>query len=230
MALCRIIERLFFFQPLNRLARRRLQELAEFQCDQWAVGATGHRVPLARCLTEVASWLVPSFDRPVLAGVASMAASRPILHRRIERLLDSRPLDQPIRSPWWLAVFLVVFLAALVVVTPAFSIADDQQTVHIEEAQPIQSTAGQAVPASHPPVLEALTLLDRELAELQEELDGFRKALRSCPQKKSLADLAERLERQSRDLRTRRGRFGVLLAETRLDENLGNKPESLDKR
>ncbi len=34
-----VLERAFFFQPLNRLARVRLCESAEFLCDQWAVSA-----------------------------------------------------------------------------------------------------------------------------------------------------------------------------------------------
>src|SRR5262249_2511337 len=31
-----VLEQLFFFQPLNRLARSRMQEVAEFLCDDWA--------------------------------------------------------------------------------------------------------------------------------------------------------------------------------------------------
>ncbi len=40
LVLARAIEMVFFFQPLNRLARRRMQEVAEYLCDDWAVART----------------------------------------------------------------------------------------------------------------------------------------------------------------------------------------------
>ena len=43
------IERTFFFQPLNRVARAKLCDSAEFLCDQWAVQQTRSPLALARC-------------------------------------------------------------------------------------------------------------------------------------------------------------------------------------
>src|SRR6185295_15968286 len=47
---------LFFFQPLNWVARRRLREISEVLSDEWAVGRTGRPLSLAGCLAEVAGW------------------------------------------------------------------------------------------------------------------------------------------------------------------------------
>jgi beta-lactamase regulating signal transducer with metallopeptidase domain len=94
--LCGLVERIFFFQPLNRMARRELQELAEFQCDDWAARNTKDSLGLARCLTEVATWVLD--ERPVVA-VVHMASSNSRLAVRIGRLLDEhRSLTVPSRS------------------------------------------------------------------------------------------------------------------------------------
>lgn len=87
-----ILEHVFFFQPLIRVARRELREIAEFQCDDWAVQHTGGGVSLARCLAEVASWRAA--ESPALA--AGMAESGSPLVRRIQRLLDDRPASRTV--------------------------------------------------------------------------------------------------------------------------------------
>jgi beta-lactamase regulating signal transducer with metallopeptidase domain len=91
-ALC---ERVLFFQPLNRLARRELHDAAELLCDDWAVRWTGHRLALASCLAEVAHWIVGRKRLPVPA----MADRRSRLRIRIERLLDDRRSPLAERSP-----------------------------------------------------------------------------------------------------------------------------------
>jgi len=82
-----LVEGVFFFQPMNRLARRRIQESAEYLCDDWAVQHTGRGLTLARCLAEVAGWIV-SERRPDLAPAMTEGGSP--LVRRVERLLDGR--------------------------------------------------------------------------------------------------------------------------------------------
>jgi beta-lactamase regulating signal transducer with metallopeptidase domain len=76
----------FFFQPLNRLARRRLLENAEFLADDWAVTRTGEGVTLARCLLEVAVWVKPF---PAAMEAAGMTERGTPLVRRVERLLST---------------------------------------------------------------------------------------------------------------------------------------------
>lgn len=88
--LAQLLEALFFFQPLHRVARLRLRESAEYLADAWAVRHTGSRLELARCLSEVAGWIRPS-GAPDLAGHVAMAEGGSPLLARVRRLLDGEP-------------------------------------------------------------------------------------------------------------------------------------------
>lgn len=79
----RLIELVFFFQPLNRIARRRMQDAAEFASDAWASSRVARPLDLAHCLARVAEWSVAAPRVPVPA-----MAERPgsVLVRRVERL------------------------------------------------------------------------------------------------------------------------------------------------
>ena len=81
-----ILERALFFQPLNRLARVRLCDAAEFLCDEWAVQHTQSPLAMARCLSAVASWWSPADELP--AGVSAMARSDSAMVRRVTRILN----------------------------------------------------------------------------------------------------------------------------------------------
>lgn len=87
------IESLFFIQPLNRLARRRLRAASEYLCDDWAAERAGGIV-LARCLAEVAGWVQV---RPAPAVVAGMAGHCSHLVSRVERLLEGQTQSRPTR-------------------------------------------------------------------------------------------------------------------------------------
>lgn len=82
-----VLESVFFFQPLLRIARRRWQDTSEFLCDDWAVQATGRRLVLAQCLARVAGW-VRSDDQARL--VPGMAHADSALVQRVERLAEPR--------------------------------------------------------------------------------------------------------------------------------------------
>lgn len=117
IALC--MERVLFFQPLNRLASRRLSQYAEYLCDDWAADHTRQPLALASCLTEIATWVA----RPGPVA-ATMAGPRSILGRRVHRLL------QPASSrgrPWWLASALVLPLLGVVLVAPGVSASTGSQ-------------------------------------------------------------------------------------------------------
>ena len=119
--LCWLIESLFFFQPLNRLARRRLQDAAEMLCDDWAVRHTGRDLSLASCLARIAEWIVER-PRPLLAahmthGVPATANhARSRLGQRIERLLDEHRAPEPPRR--WIAPLALGLLGSLTLVGP----------------------------------------------------------------------------------------------------------------
>lgn len=108
LLIARTIESVLFLQPLNRLARRRLQEISELRADDWAVTATGNPLDLARCLTRVADWnLAP-------VPVPSMAAKGSSLTRRVHRLLQAREQEGERPKGLWLAVAGVLLLVALI--------------------------------------------------------------------------------------------------------------------
>ncbi len=125
-----LLARLFPFQPLLRVAERRLRAEAELCCDSEAVRATVDGAGLARCLLEVA-------ERTAGAGspawAAAMAVPRGELVARVEAALAGgapRPsralLGTTVAASW-------VALAALACVGPG---------VRAGEEQPLEVTGG----------------------------------------------------------------------------------------
>jgi len=108
-----ILERVFFFQPLNRLARLRIQEAAEFLCDDWAARRTGSGLVLAKCLVKVAEWIDTS---PQPVPLSAMAERRSQLVSRIHRLIENHAMRPQPRRFW-----LIPAAVALVLIT-AFSV------------------------------------------------------------------------------------------------------------
>ena len=107
-----VIERAFFFQPLNRLARRRMQETAEYLCDDWAVGTTGSGLTMAKSLVKVAEWMQVA---PLPLPLSGMAETPSQLVARVKRLVDNREPIQA-RRRWQLpAAFAVVGVTAVMV-------------------------------------------------------------------------------------------------------------------
>jgi Zn-dependent protease with chaperone function len=88
LAFAAVIEAVLFFQPLNRLARRGMQESAELLCDDWAIAHTGDGVVFAKSLAEVASWTNANRSSLLLAGMLS--GERPLV-RRVQRALEGDP-------------------------------------------------------------------------------------------------------------------------------------------
>jgi len=108
-----LIERVFWIQPLNRVASRQIATSAEFLCDDWAVRRTGSGVPLARCLAQVAEWIQAS---PLGVPVAGMAEERSLLVTRVTRLLEGgKPTS---RSRRGVAIGAVAVIIATIVVAP----------------------------------------------------------------------------------------------------------------
>ena len=99
LLICRAIESVLFFQPLNRLAGKRLQVLSEYLCDDWSVERTGRQLAFARCLTEVAGWVVA--DEPALLPCLTRKDSE--LSRRIGRLLARERSRWTTSRPRWLS-------------------------------------------------------------------------------------------------------------------------------
>jgi HEAT repeat protein/beta-lactamase regulating signal transducer with metallopeptidase domain len=112
-----ILERALFFQPLNRLARVRLCDSAEFLCDEWAVRQTQSPLALARSLSVVASWWSPSGTLPV--GASAMARSESAMVRRVTRILSEPAHVSRGLGLYWLAIPAVLVAVAAPRVTAA---------------------------------------------------------------------------------------------------------------
>lgn len=126
-----VVESVCFFQPLNRLARLRLRESAEYLCDDWAVRQTGLRLGLARCLAEVAAWVAPGRD-PIPSGTLAMAEGGSPLLLRVQRLLDGRGEDAA-RSPLLRGLLAAGLLAAVVTAAPAITPPDGRLSAAASE-------------------------------------------------------------------------------------------------
>ena len=118
----RVIEALFFFQPLNILARRRMQESAEFASDAWASTRVARPLDLAHCLARVAEWTIAAPRLPVPAMAERRGA---VLVRRVERLTTGRvvPEETPGRAIRLLGASALV---ALILLAPRAAIGADQ--------------------------------------------------------------------------------------------------------
>lgn len=195
-----LLERLLWFQPLNRAARRELEELAEHACDARALELGVRPIDLARCLTDVAGWLVA---RPrAWSAAPGMAARESVLGARVRRLVG--PAAGPVAEPraGLVGALALVSLAAVGAAAPGFAVerqatraaAELAASVVLPAARPIEGSAAlaprpaSAGPATEPaaPIradapsaaaveLEALlALLDEELLLLERELFELR--------------------------------------------------------
>jgi len=202
---CRVIERALFFQPLNSVAMRELQEIAEFLADDWAVQQTRKEVPLARCLTEVATWVLDL--RPVIA-VVPMAARSSRLAARIARLLDEKRIPQDHdRRPSALAWPAAAIFSGLLLLPGAARLgrADEQP------ARPA-SVVAPAAPSSPTVELDRLLgHLDAEVGELLREIEELRAELTERGMSAKQSRTFQRVAVSVRELRERRARLEDLL-------------------
>jgi beta-lactamase regulating signal transducer with metallopeptidase domain len=124
LAVAASIEAALFFQPLNRLGRRLLQDSAELASDRRAVELTGDSLGLARCLADLAAL---DLATAATGGQARPAASRLLaspatpppsrLVTRVHRLLEegaTRQPERPLAGP-----LISVALAILALAIPA---------------------------------------------------------------------------------------------------------------
>ncbi|MDX1503800.1 MAG: M56 family metallopeptidase [Thermoanaerobaculia bacterium] len=116
--LYRLVEAALFLQPLNRVARRRLEELAEVRCDDWAVARTGRPLTLARCLTRVADWTLEA-KAPLAAPAMATRNSR--LSVRVRRLVERPETREEAAASRWLTAAALAVLVATALLVPGFA-------------------------------------------------------------------------------------------------------------
>jgi hypothetical protein len=152
LPLTQLVAGVFFFQPLNWLARRRLRELSELLCDEWAVARTGRPLSLAACLAEVASWSLAAVGalaadtarrQPARLPVPGMADRPSQLAHRIRRLLDGAPPDGREPGGRRLAIVLATVLLAVTLAAPGIDAGSSA-------APPTLAAAGGGMPAYTP--------------------------------------------------------------------------------
>ena len=172
-----LIERVFFFQPLNRVARRELETTAEYLSDEWAMRKTGSAVSLAKCLATVAEWIQAA---PLGVPVAGLAERRSLLVARISRLLDERLPQTPASRRGWAA------LAALGVVATIAAAPRVSQGVATAVSQLPPDAPAPAPPRAPAPALarkraatgtpQDTAVVNALIARLKDENAGVRSA------------------------------------------------------
>lgn len=112
------VESLFFFQPLNKVARMQIQEESEYLADDLAARDSTTSVTLARCLSRVAEWVTPASENLLAPALTEHRSS---LVRRVQRLLDRAELDtKPYSHARHLAAA-ALLPAIVLIVAPGFS-------------------------------------------------------------------------------------------------------------
>ncbi|TNE66405.1 MAG: M56 family metallopeptidase [Alphaproteobacteria bacterium] len=87
LMIMQLLSRLFFFQPLFSVARRRLSDLAELSADEWAARQLENPRAVAAALFTCATKIHDS--RNIQWGLA-MAGNKSMLKKRVERLVGAR--------------------------------------------------------------------------------------------------------------------------------------------
>jgi beta-lactamase regulating signal transducer with metallopeptidase domain len=212
-----LLERVLFFQPLNRVARRELEELFEILCDDWAVRQTGRELPLASCLARVATWIVGERRPLPVPQMASGARSRSRLARRVERLLEERraEAERPCR---WVAALSAALLAVLALAGPGVSVAGAQREpapeVDLEAPAPADDRDEPQRPAPErragapaeprAALARALAELDLALGLLLEEIETLHDELAGLEDAPDLQRALRSLELRAVELAARR--------------------------
>lgn len=128
----RLVEHALFFQPLNRLCRRGLEEAAEWASDDLARQSLGSGRPLAESIATVSSWAVEASPSPALSRRPGMVTDR------VARLLSPAPPEEPPMFSLRLGVIALVVLTALLAPTsrpgPAGSVGSVEMIVDVSGA------------------------------------------------------------------------------------------------
>lgn len=142
LTIARVIEAVFFFQPLNRLARLRIQEAAEFASDAWASTRVARPLDLAHCLARVAEWTIAAPRLPVPAMAEGQGPGRrgAVLVRRVERLTTGRLVHETLPGKG-ARLAAAVALVALVLLAPRAAVGADRVSGRLFDA-PVPEPAG----------------------------------------------------------------------------------------
>lgn len=190
----------------DRLKSMRAQEWA------WrtALQATDNRVALARCLTEVAGWIVGT-PRPL--PVCSMADQRSPLAARVVRILEV-PDNGRERVPLGMSMIALAAVSAVVLAAPGVAAPSKTATI-VEVADARFTEPGPAAPAN-----SSIAVLDQALHALRlqqfaliQELERISSILTEREPTPELLDRLSTIERRAASLVTRSEHLQVLVAQ-----------------
>ncbi|MCB9905962.1 MAG: M56 family metallopeptidase [Planctomycetes bacterium] len=214
----RLVERLCFLQPLNRVARKALADIAEYQSDDFAVRITGRELDLARCLTEVAGWRIEEREAVALLPMAGRGSQ---LSERVQRLLHPAPPRKPRRTSPLLLPASTLTLVSTAFVMPgaaaeleAFALRFDAPAPAELPAEPLAEPTAEAVaePLSLADSLAAvLAQVDAELQALYAELALLEDRIQEQGLEQELSTKLTRLQGDAGRLRARQAHLVELL-------------------
>jgi len=144
----RVLEAVFFFQPLNRLARHGFQSASDFLADEWAVEHTGEPLSLARSLEKVSAWAETGpADLPVLA----MARRDSPIVQRVRRIFALRETSRRQR----LGPASTLLLLPALLLPPVWAPAHREVAVIVIREFRVEPPSEEATPDDRAPVVEA---------------------------------------------------------------------------
>jgi hypothetical protein len=208
LLVCRAVEAVFFFQPLNRLCAAWLSDEAEYMADDWAVEQTGERVGLASCLTEIAGWMVQADESRLVAG---MAARGTRLSLRVGRLLDEDHEPAASARGTWMTGALAPFGLSAALLVPGVTTADgdprpaeglEDRTSQLEVAL-AAFARNVGAPLATSGAREPDVDLDGVLLDLEHEIERQRDQLSARTGGESLRSALDGLEQRVAELRAR---------------------------
>lgn len=166
-----LLNTLFFFQPLHRLAKQGIERTNELLCDQEAAQLTGNALALAECLVAVASWIKPVPRKPLL--VAGMALRKSELSSRITQLLNIPDMKIQKFRKLKLGVPSLLLLAVTILVLPGFRFVSQQVNPEpiSKRATPVASSAV-ALSTEEVTTVNAVPLLDETTQAMTTEEDN----------------------------------------------------------
>lgn len=137
-----LLQAVFFFQPLYRIAGCELQRAAEEQCDAWAASFIEDRLAVASCLTVVAGWLLPQHRQFPVVG---MTRGRSSLTRRVNRLMDAQ-ITIGSRGKLWRVLGSTSALLVAPWLAPSLAPDGEFQSDLYVDTQPVNAEAVYEVP------------------------------------------------------------------------------------
>jgi Zn-dependent protease with chaperone function len=215
LTLWHLLEIFLFLQPLNRWARHRWQELAEYRSDAIAARLMGDGLPLARCLTEVAGWMIEARRSRAPSLSPGMATRPSTLALRVARLCrPDAPAGSDLRRAWHALPGGGLLLVA-VLLAPGFSM-QGESAPHRSDESPIEAPPcamvemvgtmeiGEIAAIERLPLPDALDALLGELEGIDAEVQALRHELDARDEGREYAEWIDEITRRAHGLRSRR--------------------------